>query len=128
MKLRKPSLGVNDVGVEDFNCGFTCNGASDPAATSVLGGAVSSVTRSATGKYIVTLAAGCFAKEIPALVPYLDADSTGDGAYASVYCPDKTASPLVFHVFTHAASGTKTDYSARTAGFRAAFKVSGVGS
>lgn len=95
------------------NCvmSFVANGSSDPDATLNRGNYLASVTYSTTGKLIVTLSGGFY--RLDEATADIEADSSGGGAYATVYCPDEQANPLVLHVFTHAADGTKTNFSSR---------------
>lgn len=95
------------------NCvfSFVANGSSDPDATLNRGNYIASALYSTTGTHIVTLTGGFY--RLDDVEAMIDADSSGGGAYATVYCPDEQANPLVLHVFTHAADGTKTNYTGR---------------
>ena len=107
-----PSIGENNAGCVDFSFSFlTAATGVDPDATLIRGNKVASVTRSAAGKYLVTLDSPYY--QIISRSSIVDDVSTGDGAYASVYVADEAASPLVLTVFTYAAGGAKTDLVSR---------------
>lgn len=51
---------VADEGVVDVPFGFTINGTSSPATTSIVGDLISAVARAAAGRFTVTMATGYF--------------------------------------------------------------------
>jgi hypothetical protein len=119
----QPQAGANDIQVADLGFSFVAAGAStDPSTDLTRGKLVSTITFSSTGKYIVTLDRGF--QQINAMTASVEADSSGDGAYATAYVPDAAANPLVLHVFTHAAGGTLTNLTSRRVSVRIAMKLS----
>jgi len=110
---------------------FLANGASDPVTTSFRGGGVATVSHAATGRYLVTLQDGY--RYVSSKAVDLEDLGTGsdDGAYATIGPVANEGSghttALTFNVYTRAAAGTKTDYSARRVSLCLVLKNSGNG-
>lgn len=97
-EMWSPITGTNEVGVAPLVFSFVTNGGSDPDATLIRGKKVSTITWSATGKWIVTLTAGFY--QILGVTASRNSTSAGaDLCVPRVYFPDEAADPLVMHVF-----------------------------
>jgi hypothetical protein len=104
-----PPYGNNSVGVATVAFSFEANGASQPDATKILGGKVTSISRVTTGIYTVTLSEDCLGVFYAAAV--VEDVSTPDGARASIRFSASSGqlqSPLSFTVNTFS-TGTTLD-------------------
>lgn len=101
----------NVPGLKRLNVSFEANGSNNPAAATVRGNYVASVTRAGTGKFTATMSGGF--NRVDFVTAELDDIGSDDGAYATCRIVDETAIPLQIEIFTRAAGGTKTDYSGR---------------
>ncbi len=90
-------------------------------------GVASLVYAGSTGTYTLTLQDG-FRYAITAMVD-IEASGGGDGAYASIGAPSNEGNgqAVTFPVFTHAASGTLTNFTGRRLKFNSVLKNSSVG-
>lgn len=101
---------------------FIANGAAAPDMTKVDGAdIVASITRSATGTFLVKLK-DTFNKVV-GITSDLD-DTPNDGAYATAggVTNEATQTPIAFTVYTRAAAGTATDYTGRIVRVQMAFR------